>query len=279
MSALTLDVIGEVAFSHNFGALQALQDWAARTASEDEGTQHSKQQQHHQHELAPISDPLIQALQESLKISGLVVVLAVLNLTWIERYLNPKSGRTRKLLNEAVDNVIRNARAKETTGGPSGDTKKKSLLQVLFQAKDTATQDGQDKKTLSDVELRDETKTFIVAGHETTSTWCYWAMYALAKFPDVQERLYEEVSKPALDTTSTVTLEQVDTMPYLSAFFCRKCFACIRPLAGFFDSRRNQKNGKVIESLPRQDWTFQFTSYTGILITGLVPTTFGQSVG
>jgi cytochrome P450 len=208
MSALTLDVIGEVAFSHDFGALQVLQDWATTASAEGEDEQL---------ELAPISDPLIQAFQESLKISGLVIILGILNLTWIEKYLNPKSGRTRKLLNEAVDNVIRDARAKETSE-PNGDsTKKKSLLQVLFQAKDT--QDGQDKNTLSDVELRDETKTFIVAGHETTSTWCYWAMYALAKFPDVQEKLYEEIAKHAsADTTFPVTLEQVDTMPYLSAF-------------------------------------------------------------
>jgi cytochrome P450 len=72
---------------------------------------------------------------------------------------------------------------------------------------------------LSDEELRDETKTFIVAGHETTSTWCHWALYALAKYPDVQQKLFNDVEKHSSPDMSTpLTLQQVEQMTYLTAF-------------------------------------------------------------
>merc|ERR1712217_482448 len=69
----------------------------------------------------------------------------------------------------------------------------KSLLKLLFDAKDT--QPGSTSSGLNDIELRDELKTFMIAGHETTSTWCHWALYALAKYPAIQQRVYEDVCK------------------------------------------------------------------------------------
>lgn len=48
---------------------------------------------------------------------------------------------------------------------------------------------------------------------------CYWAMYALAKFPDVQQKLYNDImSKAPKDTTIQIPLEQVEAMDYLGAF-------------------------------------------------------------
>lgn len=205
MAALTLDVIGDVAFSHDFGACEVLETWAERSTDETNA-------------LEAVSDPLIQALHASFKITGLGLVLVFFNWVWLEKYLSRKARNTITLLNDAVDDVIRKARAKEQTSeGPNGDSRKKSLLQLLFEATDTESDPGGRKK-LSDLELRDETKTFIVAGHETTSTWCYWAMYALAKFPDVQQKLYEDILKHAPDTASPITLEKADEMEYLSAF-------------------------------------------------------------
>lgn len=201
MAALTLDVIGDVAFSHKFGASKVLTVWA----------EHADEQK----ELEAVSDPLIQALNASLQTTALGLSLSILNYSWLEKYLSRKVRRTRALLNEAVDKVIRKARSKEVN--VNGDSKNKnSLLHLLFQATDS--ESGPGRKSLSDAELRDEIKTFILAGHETTSMWCYWALYALAKFPDVQEKIFHEISKLAPDITSLITLEQVEEMEYLSAF-------------------------------------------------------------
>jgi cytochrome P450 len=39
----------------------------------------------------------------------------------------------------------------------------------------------------------DELMTFMFAGHETTANTLAWSMYALAKHPDVQQKVYEEI--------------------------------------------------------------------------------------
>ena len=225
MSALTLDVIGDVAFSHNFGATKELDGWAERA---DE-----------QNELEVVSDPLIQAFNESLKLTVLGIVLMTLNYARLGKYLGRNVSRTSTLLNEAVDSVIRNARTKEVND--NGDARKKSLLHLLFEATDSESGHGQ--QTLSNTELRDEVKTFIVAGHETTSTWCYWAMYALAKFPDVQQKLHEEVSKYAPDSSSPITLEKVDEMDYLSAFLS-EVLRLYSPVGMIFRFTSRQENWK-----------------------------------
>jgi cytochrome P450 len=92
MSALTLDVIGDVAFSHDFGASRVLEDWAEKASQ--------KTVDEEQHELEDISDPLLQAFAASLKITVLGIALSLLNLAWLDKYLNRKSGRTCHFLQE-----------------------------------------------------------------------------------------------------------------------------------------------------------------------------------
>jgi cytochrome P450 family 4 len=210
MSALTLDVIGEVAFAHDFGACRTLQSWAEKANSSHARAENNG-------DLEKVPDPLIQAFAGSLMISGLGIALTLLGWQKLEKYLNRKVALTRRMLNEAVDNVIREARSKSASSSTAkGPPSRKSLLQLLFEATDAA--ETEHRKKLSDRELRDEAKTFIMAGHETTSTWCYWALYALAKYPDAQQKVYEEIIKHAKDTSTPITLEQLDEMPYLTAF-------------------------------------------------------------
>ena len=69
-------------------------------------------------------------------------------------------------------------------------------------------------------ELRDEIKSFIVAGHETTATWCTWAIYALGKYQDIQEKVYRNSVKRtyARNHSSSLTQEVVKYTDYLWAF-------------------------------------------------------------
>ncbi|MBD3638570.1 MAG: cytochrome P450 [Crocinitomicaceae bacterium] len=43
-------------------------------------------------------------------------------------------------------------------------------------------------------ELRDEVMTIFIAGHETSANVLAWAFYKLASLPDIQEKVYQEVS-------------------------------------------------------------------------------------
>ncbi|XP_050101183.1 cytochrome P450 4d2-like [Anopheles aquasalis] len=50
-----------------------------------------------------------------------------------------------------------------------------------------------DGKPLSDLDIREEVDTFMFEGHDTTTSGISFTIYELARNPDVQERVYEEI--------------------------------------------------------------------------------------
>lgn len=54
---------------------------------------------------------------------------------------------------------------------------------------------------------------FLLAGHETTSTATTWALYAFSKYPKVQQKLREELL--SVDTDAP-TMEELNALPYLN---------------------------------------------------------------
>jgi cytochrome P450 len=69
---------------------------------------------------------------------------------------------------------------------------------------------------LTDRELLDECLTFVLAGHETTSTALSWALYLLCEHPEWQARLREQVVG-VLGTERAPTQEDVAAIPLVSA--------------------------------------------------------------
>lgn len=59
-----------------------------------------------------------------------------------------------------------------------------------------------------------EVPTFLVAGHETTSTATMWALYALSQLPAVQQKLRDELLSVPTDTPS---MDELNALPYLDA--------------------------------------------------------------
>lgn len=217
MSAATLDILGQVAFGHDFGGMNVLEQWADSSPNGDDKA-----------EMTDIQDPLLKSIKASFQVSAYNLFLMVMGLGKYVNQLNYKSGRTSRLLDEASSKVIQEARTKfEESKAQSGDDdgkSKLSLIQLMFKAYDTDPKSSATKKTLSDIELRDEVKTFIVAGHETTSSWIYWALYALALHPEIQEKLAHEVANctPKDEASSSAPpsfrTSHVDEMEYLHAF-------------------------------------------------------------
>ncbi|XP_058822319.1 cytochrome P450 4c3-like [Topomyia yanbarensis] len=66
------------------------------------------------------------------------------------------------------------------------DRKKMALLDILIQA----TVDG---KPLTDEDIREEVDTFTFAGHDTTASALTFLIFNIAKHPDVQDKLYDEI--------------------------------------------------------------------------------------
>lgn len=74
--------------------------------------------------------------------------------------------------------------------------------------------------TFTDKNMVDQIMTFLAAGHETTSSALQWSIYALCKYPKVQERLREEIRTclSDYDASIPVTASVIDSLPYLNAF-------------------------------------------------------------
>ncbi|KZT61467.1 cytochrome P450 [Calocera cornea HHB12733] len=65
---------------------------------------------------------------------------------------------------------------------------------------------------MSDEEVLDQISTFIVAGHETTSTGLTWTLLSLAQNPSVQEKLRAELS---LVSEEAPSMDDLNALPYL----------------------------------------------------------------
>jgi hypothetical protein len=59
-----------------------------------------------------------------------------------------------------------------------------------------------------------EITTFLVAGHETTSTATTWALYALTQSPEIQTKLRHELLSISTDNPS---MDELNDIPYLDA--------------------------------------------------------------
>jgi hypothetical protein len=90
-----------------------------------------------------------------------------------------------KRLRAAVDAPVYELIAERRAGRAGGD----DVLALLLEARHA------DGAPMSDLELRDELITLLVAGHETTASQLAWAFTRLAQAPDVSARLEREIDR------------------------------------------------------------------------------------
>ena len=64
------------------------------------------------------------------------------------------------------------------------------LLSMLLTARDPETDEG-----MTDKQIRDEILTIFLAGHETTATALSWTWYLLARHPEAEARLHDELER------------------------------------------------------------------------------------
>jgi cytochrome P450 family 110 len=87
------------------------------------------------------------------------------------------------------------------------DASRSDILSLLMAAQD------EDGNLMTDVELRDELITLLVAGHETTATAIAWAIYYIHKYPRIKSQLLGELESVGENPDSNVIFK----LPYLSA--------------------------------------------------------------
>lgn len=119
---------------------------------------------------------------------------------WIPTPANRRFGHALAALDGIVFEII-----EEHQRG--GGERRDDLLTMLLEARDPESGQG-----LDETQLRNETVTLLIAGHETTSNALTWTFHLLATHPSIQEEVREEVSSvlggrvPALEDIPELAL-------------------------------------------------------------------------
>lgn len=125
-----------------------------------------------------------------------------------------KEQKCIKILHEFTDGVIRKRRENllnqnQNNNAESVEDKKekKALLDILL----SSTIDGQ---PLSNLDIREEVDTFTFAGHDTTTSGISFTLYNIAKYSDVQQKVYEEIMEVFGDNDE-ITINKLNSLHYL----------------------------------------------------------------
>ncbi|PPQ79656.1 hypothetical protein CVT26_015782 [Gymnopilus dilepis] len=194
LSKMTLDVIGLAGFNYNFNAL-------TRDGEKNELNQ-------------AFSTIFRSGTRMSLipMLRGMVPFL---------RFLPAERDAETKIAREKMarigDQLLRESKAAiladEKENGKVEKTafKRRDLLSLLLRANMST---DVPPNHMTDEDVLAQVPTFIVAGHETTSTATTWALYALTQQPDVQTKLREELFTIGTDNP---TMDELNSLPYLDA--------------------------------------------------------------
>ncbi|CAK5270143.1 unnamed protein product, partial [Mycena citricolor] len=191
LSKTTLDIIGLAGFNHDINALAA-----------DAHTQPD--------ELADAFEKLFEA-ETGFDLLGLFISrVPLMSRLPTKQYRTTKAAQARmiasgrRLLAESKREVQQNGSFASGTG------RARDLLALLVKA--NMDKDIPESQRLSDEDVLAQVPTFLVAGHETTSTAVTWALFALTQHKSVQDRLREEVRGVATDFP---TFDELNSLPYL----------------------------------------------------------------
>jgi cytochrome P450 len=114
----------------------------------------------------------------------------------------PRNWPVKRAIRRLERTVYKMIADRRASGADPGD-----ILSMLLAAEE----EGSGSK-MTDVEVRDETMTLFLAGHETTANALAWALHLLSRHPDVYARLRAEVDGALGGRTPT--FEDVPRLPY-----------------------------------------------------------------
>ncbi|KAF7328914.1 hypothetical protein MVEN_02521200 [Mycena venus] len=186
LSKATLDIIGLAGFNYRFDNLSS------------EGT-------------SELGKALADIFQAGMTMNFIRVLQA-----WIPafRVIPTKMDRTmeasRAKMMKIGRQLLQESRKEMAEDGTFEKGRSRDLLSLLVRA--NTAKDISASQRLSDEEVLAQVPTFLVAGHETTSTGTTWALFALTQNMAAQKRLREELLTVSTDNP---TMDQLNELPYL----------------------------------------------------------------
>ncbi|KAF8513598.1 cytochrome P450 [Hysterangium stoloniferum] len=191
---------------------------------------------------------------------------------WMRSFLsllpNERMNRIRNYMSVARD-VAKEIIDKQTDIYSEGKEGSKDIMSILVRA--NRAEDPNAK--LSEEEILSQLTTIIFAGHESTSTTIAWALYELARHPEYQTRVRDEIrvtrAQAAQRGKVELTIPDLDSMPYLLALETLRFHPIIPHLIR--EARRDDmipletpittKVGQVITSIPVSRGQRVYTSF------------------
>ncbi|MDJ0393360.1 cytochrome P450 [Rhodococcus sp. G-MC3] len=174
MTKLTLDTIGRTGFSYTFDSF-------------------TRDKPH------PFVDAMVGVLSHNQR-------RALVPIPWLAdvvfRKADRRNAENQRYLAEVLDSIVRTRRDSGMSG--EGD-----LLDIMLDA----ARDSQNPNALSEVNIRQQILTFLIAGHETTSGALSFALYYLAQNPEVLAAARAEVDE--VWGSQPPTFEQVPKLRYV----------------------------------------------------------------
>ncbi|KAJ7746491.1 cytochrome P450 [Mycena maculata] len=190
LTKATLDMIGLAGFNHNFNSLG------------NEGTRDELQEAFEALSAAggtPGKQPIMAILKSLFPAFRIIPTKAD---TMIEDSQEVMNRIGRKLMNDSKEEIAR--------GVTSETGRSRDLFSLLVRA--NTSKDIPETQRLSDADVLAQVPTFLVAGHETTSTAATWALFSLAENVEIQTRLRNELL--TLDTDEP-SMDELNSLQYL----------------------------------------------------------------
>lgn len=184
LSRTTLDIIGLAGFNYRFDAL-----------GED-----------------PRQNELNAAFATMFKAGTKLTMIPILRawfpfLRFLRTEQDAKAAEARKTMSRIGTQLLRESKA---SIHEKSEWKTRDLLSLLV--KSNMDTDIPEHQRMTDQDVLAQVPTFLVAGHETTSTGTTWALYALTQDKAVQDKLREELLEVDTDTP---TMDELNALPYL----------------------------------------------------------------
>jgi len=209
---LTLDIFGRLAFDFDFECIKSMERAGATTAAKGGDKTRIKKPKPPANDLCSATSAVLDAFMKA---------VALPFPGWLNRLifsLMPSLRKSKKLIRGHIQAAIdkRHRDAAEERGAQS------NLLSAALSAMNQ--QDG-----LTAEEVMDELLLFVFGGHETTSSFLAWFVFLMAKHPEVQARLKQEIKKHL--GGSEWTAEDLLQIEYLDNVW-KECFRVAPITAG-----------------------------------------------
>ncbi|KAK0438187.1 cytochrome P450 [Desarmillaria tabescens] len=187
LSRLTLDVIGLAGFNYKFNSLNP-----SHTPNE-------------------LTEAFTKIFATATRSSPLVFIKTFFPvLRFIPDPRDAEISRAHETMSRIGHQLLDESHARLRASGEKGSSTARDLLSLLVKA-NMSSGVGEHQR-MADSDVLAQVPTFLVAGHETTSTATTWALFALTQSPDTQIKLRDELLRVDTDTP---TMDELNALPYL----------------------------------------------------------------